>query len=230
MQVTTIKFMKRKNLGNYEHEEITVEAIVDETESPEGAVVRLKNFVNESLEGNLGASPAINQVITAPTVAVEKVELKPLGNEPVATANIVKEKAAPRTRKAAPKADTNEEGQAIPPVITQEAAPSENTTAASTVVGRVDTANVTTVQSEAPKTSAPVADKKVVTYDATIKEHRSRFATYLGQNFPKWKTCQPEEAIRTFSKNLHGKPFENLKGEMLDSFKSELEVFFVNGK
>lgn len=219
MLFDTITYTKRHNEGNYNHSELTVTATIEEGEDVLKVIQSLKTLVLEALTG---------EVKTETTTHVEKMELKPLGNEPVATANIVKEKAAPRTRAAKPK-DVTEEGQAIPPVIPQEAAPSENAGGTSQVVGRVDTANVTSIQSEKPKASSPV-NKAVVAYDSTVKEHRSRFATYLGTNFPKWKTCQPEEAIRTFSRNLHGKPFEDTKGNMLPEFKADIETFFVNGK
>lgn len=203
--------MKRKNLGNYEHEEISVEAVLAEGEDASEAVLELRKFVESSLD----LKPITSGLVT------EKVTLKPLGNEPAATANFVKEapvkekNSAPRTRKAAEK----------PAEAPQEAAPSENTGGAQTVA-EPDTGKVQPpVESKTPVASTSIA-KGTVLYDATVKEHRSRFATYLGTTFPKWKTAKPEPEIKAFSLGLHGKPFENAKGEMLDSFKAELAGFF----
>ena len=240
MEIKTIKYMLRKNLGNYEHAELSMEATVSEGESNETAILSLMNLTKAALNDELKVTEGLVE---------HKVQLSKEG-EPNATATFLKpadapapsypaakegekKAAAPRTRKAKAteekKADdVTEEGQAIPPVIPQEAAPSENTGGTSKVAGRVDTANVSHVQSEEPKAAAPV--KGQVAYDSTIKEHRSRFATYLGQTYPKWKTAHPEDKIREFSKNLHGKAFEDSKGNMLESFKAELEAFFGHAK
>lgn len=230
MKISHVVLMRRRTHASYEHEELTLHAEIDAEQNVHEQLRELGLTMEQALYPE--RTITIPVMVKETATNVEKVELKPLGNEPVATANIVKEKAAPRRAKAAPAAkseDVLDNGQAIPPVI-PEAAPSQNAGGTSTVVGSVDTANVTHVQSEAPKAAASVVGKGVVAYDATIKEHRSRFATYLGTNFPKWKTCRPEQEIKDFSKGLHGKAFEDAKGNMLDSFKADLEVFFASAK
>ena len=236
MNITSIKFLKRIQTAQFEHEEVELHAALHEGDNVRIALADLKReaFFALGLDIPTEAVQAAPVEVKLTETVVEKVELKPLGNEPVATANIVKEKAAPRTKKAKETPVETMEGQAIPPVIPQEAASEP-----SKVVGSVDTANVTHVQSETPKASPSVAGKGIVAYDSSVKEHRSRFATYLGANFPKWtpdakfgkEVNSPEkaayaEAVKVFSKNLHGKAFEDSKGNMLESFKAELAAFF----
>lgn len=245
MKITTVKYMKRKNLGNYEHEEISVEAILSDDESASAAFTGLKTFVTHALEGKIElAEVAASKVKDLQPGQVKHVD-KISGAEAIINY---------------PAKDTLENGQEIPGVIGDKkepakrrrsstpatevaagaAGPSESgavTGGASTVVGHTNTTNVANVQSEAPKASAPV-DKGTVVYDSKIKEHRSRFATYLGNTFPNWKPdakfgaadspakAEYAEKVRVFSGNLHGKAFEDSKGNMLESFKAELASFF----
>lgn len=230
MKITTVKYMKRKNLGNYEHEECQVEGMIEEGESPEGCILRLKTFVEQALEGTLGASPAINQKVEAPVVAKEE---KP-----------APQKRAPKAAKPAAPAQEEEmedvpspfvdnktdEGQDVPPVIPTEAAPK-------TEAPKKEPVKV--AAEKAPKAADSKPGKGIVNYDASVKEHRSRFATYLGNTYPKWtpdakfgkETQSPEKeaykaSVQEFSKGLHGLPFEDARGNMLESFKAQLESFF----
>jgi len=248
MQVTTIRFLKRIQENQFEPAELEVTANVLEGESPDQAIADLKALVHRGLSGILPEA-------AEPTLYVEKVALKPLANEPAATANFVKEapvkedkpKSAPRTRAKKETEAPLKDGPNVPPVIPTEAAPSENTGGTSTVASGADSKDESALQPEAPKVSAPVVGKGIVAYDSTVKEHRSRFATYLGTNFPKWtpdsrfgKTPEGQqptaeksayaEEVRVFSKNLHGKAFEDAKGNMLESFKNDLAEFFAHAK
>ena len=233
MQVTTIKFMKRKNLGNYEHEEISMEAVLQEGEDAGEAALSLMSLVSQALQGEIKAEPSKKPAPVSPE-KVQHVKDSISGAEAqinyggVAIPPVIEEKAAPKRRRAAAPATE---------VSAKVESPSENAGGASTVVGHVDTANVSHVQSETPKASASL-EKGTVVYDSKIKEHRSRFATYLGNTFPNWKpdakfgvTDSPAKAeyaekVRVFSGNLHGKAFEDSKGNMLESFKAELASFF----
>jgi len=49
MQITDVTFMRRKNLGNYEHEEISLTAKVDEGESAEKVLNNLDNTLRKQL-------------------------------------------------------------------------------------------------------------------------------------------------------------------------------------
>ena len=51
MKFDSVSFMKRKNLGSFEHEEISISAKVEEGESVESVLALLKHTVTTSLNG-----------------------------------------------------------------------------------------------------------------------------------------------------------------------------------
>lgn len=223
MLFDTITYTKRKNEGNYNHSELTVTAALEEGENVLDAIGNLKAVVMAALYPGDQTSPGTSSETTR--------EVTDVISGAKATINLTPEAASASAKKSAPRKKREVDvmdGQAIPPVITTEAASAatpSDTRGTSNVVGTVDTKNVSHVQSEVSTPKASVA-KGTVIYDSTVKEHRSRFATFLGQNYPTWKTSNTPEAIKAFSLGLQGKPFEDNKGEMLESFKSELKSFF----
>lgn len=50
MRITTIGFTQRVNLGNYEHVEFSVEAIIDESEKAAETVDKLQKFADWSVQ------------------------------------------------------------------------------------------------------------------------------------------------------------------------------------
>ncbi len=237
MNLTHAKILRRRTHAQYEHSEIEIHAELD---SNIDAQVQLNKLV-EMAEAALYPERVTTKETVTHTVT--------LSESPKATANFVKgegeaapvvgteKKSAPRTRKATAEKevaakDTLENGQDIPPVIPEEAAKVETT-----VPKQSDSANGAGVQSKDTKVSASV-DKNVVKYDATIKEHRSRFATYLNTNHKGWTPNEkfgtadsPAKAkyaadVTAFSKELNGIAFEDTQGNMLDSFKEKLKSFF----
>lgn len=52
MKVTQIEFKKLVNLGNFEHESLSVVVVLDEYESPHSAVDRARKFIDAELSKN----------------------------------------------------------------------------------------------------------------------------------------------------------------------------------
>jgi hypothetical protein len=71
MKIETISVLQRKNLGNYEHLEISASAKIEENESAAEAIVKLKLYVGSALNGT-----EYKEEVAAPVVAVP-VEEKP---------------------------------------------------------------------------------------------------------------------------------------------------------
>lgn len=87
MQITKVSFLKRKNLGNYEHEEISAEAILEEgsNETLEGCIKDLRSSIERGFGHEVLEKPAVE----TPAPKKEK-EIKPEKKakkeaEPVAT-------------------------------------------------------------------------------------------------------------------------------------------------
>lgn len=244
--VRTVQYMLRRNLGNYEHEEITLSGAVRDGADPMYAVNHLKTLAYTALY----AAPevkaeAIAQVLKTPVVAEEglvKHNVK-LSDEPKAEATFLK-----TTKEAAPTYPRSEVPGEVPPPIPQEAMVEEKPKRTRKAKEKVEEEMIEvespykahpSEKSEEPKKveSAVVGkvEEKVqkalkttphISYDRTIKEHRSTFATYLNTNHKGWQTKKPQDLIVTFSTGLHGKPFMDQKGNILDSFKAELAAFF----
>lgn len=113
MKIAMIEFMQRKNKGNYEHEEIKVQAVIDENDNADVAMVQLKNFVAHHL--------GLEIVKTIPSTAPVESEVKEEVKEEVKKEEPKKEKAT-RTKKVKeePKSEVVEE---IPEVIKEAPAP-----------------------------------------------------------------------------------------------------------
>lgn len=85
MKITTITYMERKNKGNYEHEEISASANVDDGESFALAMASLKNAVHSVLHGIVveeALKPApVFGTTPIPPVIVEEV-VAPVAKKP----------------------------------------------------------------------------------------------------------------------------------------------------
>lgn len=100
MKITTITYMERKNKGNYEHEEISASANVDDGESFTDAMTSLKNAVHSILHGILIEVPKAEEIVpevTVPAVKEKKTRAKKeIVEEVTAPAVIPEIKAAPK--------------------------------------------------------------------------------------------------------------------------------------
>lgn len=77
MKIETITIMQRKNLGNYEHIEISSSARLEDNEDPSSAILKLKEYIENSLNGIHTIRPA-----SEVTKATEKVKAEPVTEEP----------------------------------------------------------------------------------------------------------------------------------------------------
>lgn len=71
MKIETIYFLERKNLGGYEHTEMSATARIDDGENPITAMLTLKDLVHNTLHGTL------NKPISKEEVAQEVESEKP---------------------------------------------------------------------------------------------------------------------------------------------------------
>lgn len=185
-----IEVLVRKNLGNYEHEEVKLIGAI-----PDGvAFFEYAQYIKNMAHHYLALS-ANNQEVVEP---VSKVVETPKVEE-------VKAEEAPKAKKtrATKPQDKTEEGQEIPPVIPAEAEK----------------------KVEEKKEKKASIRQTTVEFDNTVKDIRDRLAAYLNNNYPNWKST-PKETITSFLNDARGKAFEDLKGNMLDSFKDLVEATF----
>lgn len=199
MEIKTISYTLRKNLGNYEHEELAASATLKEGEEEFKAMLHLKSLVHMALNGE-------STIYSGKSLVQEVLEKMETGSEvegdvPPQIPKEAQEEKPKRTRTTKAKETPKEEMEEV-------TSPFKDIPA----------------EEEAPKATKP--PKGTVMYDKEVKEHRSRLATYLGTHHAGWQTKRGKDEIAKFSHGLHGKPFEDAKGNMLDSFKAELAEFF----
>jgi hypothetical protein len=89
MKIETITVMERKNLGNYEHIEISASAKVEEGDDAYSSLLTLKTLVHAALEGKASTMSSV------PTAKVEEVKHEVIDE---VTAPAVKEKK-PKAKK-----------------------------------------------------------------------------------------------------------------------------------
>lgn len=198
MKVETVTVMQRKNLGNYEHLEISATAKIEEGEEAFSSILSLKTLIQAALEAKANEraqkiEETNNQSEKKDQEAQEEVAIP----SDISNHSPVEEKPkAKRGRK--PKDEVKAEdngfnGQDIPPVI----------------------------PSETKKVKS-----KDITYDRSVDAHKNALSVYLSNTFPGWKVAKPREEIIAFTSSLEGKPFMDESGEILDSFKDILKGFF----
>jgi hypothetical protein len=198
MKITTIKYMERKNLGNYEHEELSAEAVIGETEDYVASMLSLKDLVHNTLHGTL------NKEIVAKAEVFDKIQ-DGINKMHETTLNPVADLIPPKAKKKVAKkvADV----QATSPTI-EEAVVVEDIVSQS-------------------KEEVKAKPSKVTKYDSNVPEHKSIFGSYLAKAYgDAWKTVAPKEDIKNFTASLNGLDFIDNNGIMVDSFLVTVKGFF----
>jgi hypothetical protein len=206
MKIETIFVMERKNLGNYEHIEMSATAKVEDGEDAYSAMLSLKSVISMAIVAKLA------------TVTVDREALKfaseatPGAKE--AIKELVKETIAPKARaKRNVAKDIVEVGQKDLGEQTQDTSKDG--------LGQTVQNDVSPSKEEKPKAT------KITKYDSNVPEHKSIFGAYLAKNYgDTWKTKAPVADIKAFTASLNGKDFLDDKGSMVESFLGLVNGFF----
>jgi uncharacterized protein YpuA (DUF1002 family) len=67
---------------------------------------------------------------------------------------------------------------------------------------------------------------KNIPYDNMDVNLKAKLVKHLNDTFATWSASKPKEEIKKFSQSLNGKDFLDAKGNILDTFKTELVQFF----
>lgn len=138
---------------------------------------------------------------------------------------------APKKRTASPKASKSSAAKgattttSTAPVIEKSATEDEWETVESPYVasksGEPVTEDADVLAGKAEVEQETVVETPHIKYDKSIAEHRSTLAAYLTKHHPNWKTGRT--APGEMSGKLTGKPFLDMKGNVLESFNEELK-------
>ena len=214
----TIKYLRRVNLGNYEHEELEVTTAVKEGQDRTAAVEELREFVLVALNlkgsGSHSNTPKPEKV-EAPKKEIEaKGETKVLKQKPLAEAK----KGNEETQSAVAEAPT-----------TEETVKADSGTNPTTEKKPEDSSK----KDEKPKiaakkeTTIKVKASKATAYDRNLDTHKALLGQFLDKEFPTWRKPEELKKAGTASRALQGKDFQDGEGNILDAFKIEFRTYMA---
>lgn len=216
--ISEAKLTKRFNTGDFQFEEYSLGAVVDEKESGAEVLTELKKQINEVFTGEVA-------VETNPPAKVGKKAEKKNGKG--------KPASAPNDEDANHEDPPGEDaGASIEGVEDDEASDGEDGDDGddSSVDGEEDSdgAEDPTPPAKAGKGGKEASGKggkkyvkKPQDYNRSIEEHKNIFSRVLGSVSPDWKKNDVLKAkAKKASESLEGESFLDENGEVLDSFKA----------
>lgn len=196
MKITTIKYMERKNLGNYEHEELSAEALIGETEDYVASMLTLKGLVHNTLHGTL------NKEITNDG----------RGKEEVLTANV-------GAASSDSKSEINGAVAKVPAKAAKEKKIKEKVIEATICNDEDQDNHKQEVAKEKPKKvtkySSDIPEHKSIFGAYLAKKYGDA-----------WKTAKPVQEIKSFTASLNGQDFIDDQGTVVQSFLDVVSGFF----
>ena len=201
MKVTEVKYSKRFNLGNYEHEEFTVTAIVEEDADVKESLNEIKDVVNAT---QAGAEISEN--------SVEKEDVKPKTAKGRGVKNPKKSQEPTTEGEEDEEEENNEEedDQKVESEDSEEDAEVEE-------------------DEEEPKgkkakgsngTSGKRTKSRATSYSRVDDLHKKIVGDFLNEEVPGWNKKYKENALLA-SKKMNGKDFLDADGEVIESFKKD---------
>lgn len=192
MKPQQITFLERAVTGQYQHEEVTVVALLEEGDKLSEAMAELKQAVRQGLDRYAGM-PA---VLGAPY------------KETTTPAETPAPKATKKTKAPVEKA-SEPETTPTPSGLTEEF---EKAAVPESALAEEEPPKKKTEKKFVPKPTPYNRDND------TLKQ---MFTKWLGENHPTWKTAKPDKAKKA-SVAMNGKDFLDADGKILPSFIAEV--------
>lgn len=206
MKLTDAKFTKKYNTGNYESEEYSLTAIVEETESAVGVLTSLKSLVADAFAGEDSTAK-----VEAPKKAAKKAAKKV---EPVAEEieDEDDDEALAPEQEETEDSDDDEE-------IMEESEEDE------------EEEEEVPVKKKASSSPGKKFKKKEQVYSRTNEQHKVLFSSTLKAVAPDWKKTDAGKAkAKTVSQKMEGKAFLDENGEVVAEFKAEVKKLMAAKK
>lgn len=211
--INEAKVTKRFNLGDYQHEEYTLGAIVDEKDSGAEVLAELKKQILEAYSGEVSSEEE------QPKKKEEKKNGKPKAS-PVASEDDSDEDVSEE--------DAGDDGESSE---NDEAADGEADDNNDSDAEDSDSDSDESDDAEKPKASQKGSKKdgkkkfrtKAQTYNRSIEQHKEIFSGVLRSVSPDWKKSDKTKALaKKASTELEGENFLDENGEVVESFKSQV--------
>ncbi len=204
-----VTYSFRKNLGNYQHEELSVQADVPEGANLDAAVNNLIAYVRVKL-GVAQGVPSEKAEQPAPSTS----EVQENKEEPV--------KESPKTDnpKSSEPIQSDRPKRSRAPKAAKEAPAKEEVQRDPEDKGTDGAASVQEDAVDLPKKPR----RTCIQYNRSLKEHTSIVASYCKTNFgPAWGS---KPGITDLSIKLNGQDFLDADGNLVEEFKKQLDDFY----
>lgn len=221
MKVTEARFTRRYNVGQYEHEEYTVIAQLEEDDSIVDALVELKSDVQKAYAGEASASSGAGT-----EDADTEDENKPAKRSKKSS------KSRTTTRSEDEEADENEDEDGGDETDTDSEEETDEDESEDSEESE-DESEEEDAPAKKPAKKTPSKDgakgskkfkKKPQVYQRANETHKDIFSATLKKVAPNWKKSFEAKAhAKKVSQKLEGKEFLDENGKVLPSFEAEVK-------
>lgn len=204
MKVTGAKFVRRYNVAQFEHEEYSLEAVVEDGESPITVLNQLKSDVAAAYAGETGPE--------AEEAQPEKKEKKKKSSTPAPKEEEVGDEDL-EADDLETDSDLEDSEEEVVEEEEEEEAPKPAKKASATSTKKTTTAS-----------PGKAKKAKEQTYDRSIEAHKELFSGVLRGVAPDWKKSDASKSrAKQASAKMEGIAFLDSNGEVLKEFKLQVK-------
>ena len=206
MKNVELRFNRRYNVGQYEHEDYTIVAQLEEGDSSVEALAQMKASVEAAFAGESGGEPGADAADKPATTGKGKKDKK---SKPAPTTTQEEEEETEEIEEETGGEETEEETETEEEVETEETEEEETETEEEEI-------------EDPPPKKGKTFKKKPQAYQRENKTHKDIFSSVLKKVAPKWKSSFESKAhAKKVSQKLNGKDFLDENGKVLSSFEAE---------
>ena len=218
MKVTELKYVRRFNLGDYEHEEFAVTAQVEDGENHVGLLIGLKADVAAAHAGE--ASAASSQSMPSGDLGAQTEE------KPAAKGKKKSSKKSKTKDTTTPSDESEEENSETSNAQSDD---EEMSNEDETSDESESDENEEEEQNEEKKPAKKAAGKKkfkskAAAYDRANEIHKKLFSEQVKAIDPKWNSSEAKKKrVQETSRKMHGEEMLDGEGKVLNSFYGALK-------
>jgi hypothetical protein len=212
-----IRFIRRRNLGSFEHTEIELTDAIQDGANKVEAVKNLMTFAHDALFEVGDFAKASNSPATAAIVAAT------MAKTPVTKAPATKVVAAEKVEEAV--IENSKQGELPLPESKPLNALANLGTEAPKEEAKKEVAAKPTAKKE---TVIKAKATKVTNYDRALDAHKNNLGLFLDGKFPTWRKPENLPKAGKASRELQDTPFLDVEGNILDTFKEAFCAHMVD--
>lgn len=225
MKATEIRFTRRFNLGDYEHEEYTLVARIDENEDIQEVTEELKSAVLEAFKGKAEETKTkIKEKKNARTAKARDTDdedsnegAEPEGNEST-DGESPDDDEAPDSKDSDNADDSTDDGETTDSDVKTKGKSK----------GAEKGAEKGAKKGKSESTSGKKYRSKAQDYNREIEQHKEIFSGVLKSVNPDWKKSEASKnKAKEVSQKMEGKEFLDANGEVLDSFTADMKKLLM---